>query len=98
MGGGGGMEGGMEGGQWVRFKTVRFGSTTVQIEFLTQWTQQITSKGKQNKTKESVLTTTSKFLPTSLFLTFSRNLASLLLNCSTRGVVCFDFLSKSLER
>ena len=41
--------GGMEGGQWVRF-----GSTTVQIEFLTQWTQQITSKGKQNKTKESV--------------------------------------------
>ena len=32
MGGGGGMGG----GQWVRFKTVRFGSTTVQIEFLTQ--------------------------------------------------------------
>ena len=25
-----------------------------QIEFLTQYTQQITSKGKQNKTKESV--------------------------------------------
>ena len=30
MGGGGGR------GQWVRFKTVRFESTTVQIEFLTQ--------------------------------------------------------------
>ena len=28
--------GGMEGGQWVWFKTVWFGSTTVQIEFLTQ--------------------------------------------------------------
>ena len=28
--------GGMEGGQGVRFKTVRFGSTTVQIEFLIQ--------------------------------------------------------------
>ena len=23
----------MDGGQWVRFKTVRFGSTTVQIEY-----------------------------------------------------------------
>ena len=35
-GGGGGGRGGGGGGQWVRFKTVRFESTTVQIEFLTQ--------------------------------------------------------------
>ena len=33
-----------------------------QIEFLTQWTPQITSKGKQNKTKESVLTRTSEIV------------------------------------
>ena len=33
-----------------------------QIEFLTQCTQQITSKGKQNKTKESVLKRTSKIV------------------------------------
>ena len=33
-----------------------------QIEFLTQCTQQITPKGKQNKTKESVLKRTSKIV------------------------------------
>ena len=32
------------------------------IEFFTQCTQQITSKGKQNKTKESVLKRTSKIV------------------------------------
>ena len=52
------------GGGW-RFNTGRFGSATVQIKFLTQWTQQITPKSKQNKTKvtkEPVLTRTSKIV------------------------------------
>ena len=53
------------GGGGGRFKTGRLGSATVQIKFLTQWTQQITSKSKQNKTKvtkEPVLTRTSKIV------------------------------------
>ena len=51
MGGGGGWGGG-GGVEKCKF----------QIEFLTQCTQQITSKGKQNKTKESVLKRTSKIV------------------------------------
>ena len=47
--GGGGRGGGVE-------------KCKFQIEFLTQCTQQITSKGKQNKTKESVLKRTSKIV------------------------------------